>query len=338
MPSGQPASDAWQAEFVAAYFIKNSGKDISKVVADMAKKLGKSDDEVAKTTIKKRLEHFVATVLPRHTVKITSEDGKTTHLLGPSSASGISSSINDLEHSQSLPTPTINSVPGVGNDSSFLASQTVYAEPTGLGVISDIDDTIKITQTDSAVGILRTTFLDEPEPVPGMPDLYKHINTTFQKPPFFYLSASPYNLYPFLRTFRDTYYPAGTIILRDASWQNIGGLISSLTQDVQAYKVDRVRKIHAWFPGRHFICLGDSTQKDPESYGQIAREFPGWVKGIFIHKVVGVSGVSDPDQDTKNAPERFEKAFEGLDKDLWLVFEKAEDVAPRVDAIAAKGL
>ena len=124
-------------------------------------------------------------------------------------------------------------------------------------MLSDIDDTIKVTQTPSPIGILRQTFVVEtPEPIAGMPELYSHLVSTLRTPPFFYLSASPYNLYPFLKRFREDHYPQGTIILRDASWQNLGGLISSLSQDTQKYKVSRIHKIHAWFPHRRFICLG----------------------------------------------------------------------------------
>jgi phosphatidate phosphatase APP1 len=132
----------------------------------------------------------------------------------------------------------------------------------------DIDDTIKITMTHDGIGILKTTFVDEPEPVARMPDLYRYINSTLS-PTWFYLTASPYNLYPFLHGFCNEYYPSGTIILRDASWMNIGGFISSLTVDTQSYKEDRLTKIHSWLPQRKVLAIGDSTQRDPEAYGTL---------------------------------------------------------------------
>lgn len=87
--------------------------------------------------------------------------------------------------------------------------------------------------------------------------------------PFFYLSASPYNLYPFLRNFRDQHYPHGQLILRDASWMSVPGLLSNLTLGTQEYKVSRMQKIHEWLPSRKMILIGDSTQSDPESYGDM---------------------------------------------------------------------
>lgn len=115
---------------------------------------------------------------------------------------------------------------------------------------------------------LYRTAQDEPTPVAGMPELYGHMHKLLTAAaPFFYLSASPYNLYSFLRSFRDAHYPYGQLVLRDASWQSIPGLLSNLTLGTQEYKVSRMRKMHDWLPGRSMICIGDSTQTDPESYG-----------------------------------------------------------------------
>jgi phosphatidate phosphatase APP1 len=103
-----------------------------------------------------------------------------------------------------------------------------------------------------------------------MPELYAYIQRVVTNTaPWFYLSASPYNLYSFLRDFREQHYPQGTLILRDASWRNLAGLLSSLTQGTQEYKVDRIEKIHSWLPRRKMICIGDSTQSDPEAYGEM---------------------------------------------------------------------
>jgi phosphatidate phosphatase APP1 len=134
----------------------------------------------------------------------------------------------------------------------------------------DIDDTIKITTTSDPIGILKETFINPPSPVPGMPELYAGIKSFLpHNTPWFYLSASPYNLYPFLKGFRDTYYPPGTFILRDSSWKTVSGLLSSLTMGTEEYKVDRMKKINSWLPKRKLIVFGDSTQSDPEAYGEM---------------------------------------------------------------------
>jgi phosphatidate phosphatase APP1 len=103
-----------------------------------------------------------------------------------------------------------------------------------------------------------------------MPELYAYLQTLITADaPWFYLSASPYNLYRFLSEFRQRYFPQGTMILRDASWMNLAGLLSNLTLGTEDYKVERIQKINSWLPKRKMIMIGDSTQSDPEAYGEM---------------------------------------------------------------------
>ncbi|EKG12683.1 protein of unknown function DUF2183 [Macrophomina phaseolina MS6] len=315
----------WEAEFVCAYFVKNSGKDWGRVVADIAEKAGLGEGDEAEATIAKRLEPWMDAVLPSHTVRINI-GGMHIEMLGPSDRSGVSKTLirtkgrhDDGERVTSH---------AIAIDTRHMT--TTFAEPQGWAVISDVDDTIKITQTPSPSGILRSTFVDEPTPVPGMPELYSHIHKAFGNPPFWYLSASPYNLYPFLREFRSQYYPEGPLLLRNASWMDLAGFLIALTAGTQAYKTARMREIHRMFPERRFILIGDSTQSDPEAYGEICREFPGWIRAIFIRRV---TGVADIDKTSKNTPERFGKAFDGIDKSIWAVFDKPEEIYQKLDRL-----
>jgi phosphatidate phosphatase APP1 len=143
-----------------------------------------------------------------------------------------------------------------------------------------------------------------------MPELYARIQELLTpSAPFFYLSASPYNLYPFLRGFRDAHFPHGQLILRDSSWMTLSGLLSSLTLGTEKYKIDRIKKIQRWLPRRKMICIGDSTQSDPEAYGEGIRAFPGWIKLVLIRKVTDIAAIGI---EAKNEPKRFEEAFAGV--------------------------
>lgn len=315
----------WKAEFVAAYFIKHTGKDLSEVVAWISERIGLADNDQAKATIAKRLEPLLDTILPAHAIEVDLQGMNVR--LGPGGRNGISSdeiSIpgSDYRDGQVIATSAINA--------DATSMNITFAKSKGWAVVSDIDDTIKKTLTSSPIGILKTTFAEEPEPIKGMPELYQHILRTLDNPPFWYLSASPYNLYPFLRQFRETYYPSGSIILRDASWMNLSGFLANLTQGTQAYKVDRLEKINDWFPKRKFICIGDSTQSDPEAYGEAYRKHPKWIGAIYIRKVTGVDGMNVAE---KNPPERFEKAFEGVPRDIWYVFEDPSELYAKVNAL-----
>jgi phosphatidate phosphatase APP1 len=124
--------------------------------------------------------------------------------------------------------------------------QTYFASTHGWGVISDIDDTIKITEVRDRIKLLKHTFVDEyPSPVPGMPQFYDTLNqmlSTQRNPAtWMYLSASPYNLYPLLRNFiKDQKFPGGQVILRDMSWMDMESFILSLTKGTKEYKDDRM--------------------------------------------------------------------------------------------------
>ena len=160
----------WKAEYVAAYFVKNSGKDLSAIVGWVADKVGLAKDEQAEATIEKRIQPLLDQILPAHAVTLDLQGMNVR--LGPSDRHGIST--NEL------------AIPGTGyKDGEVVTSRAVNADATpvnttfatakGWAVISDVDDTIKKTLTASPIGILKTTFVDDPEPIKGMPELYKHL-------------------------------------------------------------------------------------------------------------------------------------------------------------------
>ena len=86
----------WQAEFVAAYFARNSGKDVSKWVANIAEKIGlgqhgenKAEGEA---TIAHRLQPFVDTIRPSCFLHVSFPNGEV-EKLGPGGRDAISSQI-----------------------------------------------------------------------------------------------------------------------------------------------------------------------------------------------------------------------------------------------------
>ncbi|KAL5330928.1 hypothetical protein ACEPPN_000454 [Leptodophora sp. 'Broadleaf-Isolate-01'] len=327
------ASGKWQAEFVAAVFDKDTGVEISTIVADIAEKVGLGHGDAAEATIRERLMPFVQNILPGR--KVTIDFAKQQDInLGPGGRNGISSDLKAVPaHGDGTVVSSFAKVPRGANG--ILQSNTVYAEPEGWGVVSDIDDTIKITQTGDPIGILRSTFVSQATPVEGMPELYQFIQRIISpNSPFFYLSASPYNLYAFLRDFRQKFFPQGTIILRDASWMNLSGLLSNLTLGTQEYKVARITKINSWLPKRKMILIGDSTQADPETYGEIYRNHKGWVKLILIRKVTDIAALGIEE---KNEPKRFEKAFKDVPKAAWHVFETPDECYHLIKDTVARG-
>ncbi|RMD42103.1 hypothetical protein DV735_g3037, partial [Chaetothyriales sp. CBS 134920] len=322
----------WQAEFISCHFVQGR-KDITEVVSYFADLIGidgqaGSDAEV-RDRIETRLQPFVHQIAPAHTIEVSlsSDTGKSPlkRILGPTNSNGISSNIFSIEGNDASGGETLRvTSPGFDNISANL--RFVGAE--GWAVLSDIDDTIKITGTTDPTWVLRSTLADIPEPCEGMPEFFQMLNQKLSNPAWFYVSASPYNLYPFLREFVLSTYPQGDIALRESSWMSFGGLLQSFTVGVQEYKVGRGTKIQSWLPKRKFICIGDSTQADPESYAELYNKHPGWIKAIYIRTPTDL-----PHMKQKNSPERFAKAFKGIPTSIWKTFVVPSELVDHLNSV-----
>jgi len=101
----------------------------------------------------------------------------------------------------------------------------------------------------------------------------------------------------------------------------------------ESYKTDEGTKVMGtWLTKRNFICIGDSTQSDPETYSNLYRKYPDRVKHIWIRVV---TGVDLEEEKKKNAKERFEKAFKDVPANIWRLFTKAEELNEELDKIQA---
>lgn len=332
--SSQPS---WKTEVVTCIFQTEGRKDVGKWVAAIADYIGLDgeighDDhgaEIGRSIIERRVQPFLDQVSPSCTVNIDLKvDGSAqSHSLGLSNRNGIISQTVDLGRSDVHDGALVRSLIQGFTGQPAATAETRFAAPEGWLVISDVDDTIKRTMTMEPTGILRTTFAEEPVPIKNMPKFYRHVHSELD-PTWFYLSASPYNLYPFLHEFLHENYCPGTLVLRDYSWMDINGLIQSFTEKTQEYKVDRMEKIRSWFPRRRVLCIGDSTQKDPGAYAEMYHRYPGWIHAIIIRKVTDVSHMEE-----KNKPERFETAFKDIPPEAWTVFEDTKELYDFVDGL-----
>lgn len=177
--------------------------------------------------------------------------------------------------------------------------------------------------------LIRHTFALDPIAVPHTPLLYAHLNTVL-KPAWFYLSASPYNLYPTLRRFVGDNFPQGQILLREMSWQEMESFVASLTIGTQKYKEGEIARLIEHLPERKWVLIGDSTQKDPEAYAAMYRKHPKAVRRIWIRLV---EGVSVEEEKHLNEAERFEKAFMGVPADVWRTYKDPREMEAFVEEI-----
>jgi len=155
--------------------------------------------------------------------------------------------------------------------------------PTGVSVISDIDDTIKVTDVRDRDELLANTFLREYRAVRGMSEVYAALAA--QGAAFHYVSGSPQPLHEPLRTFlfERAGFPAGSLHLQGARLAD--GEILDLLEPSVEHKLASIRALLAAFPGRRFLLIGDSGEADASIYTTIENEHPDQVLGILIRDV-----------------------------------------------------
>lgn len=317
-------SKTWEAEIVACVFgreHRNTGQYVARI-ADFLGIDGKfGEDPLIRQRIAQRLKSLLYVVAPNRTLPVNMDlpNGQVQRFdLGPTDRNGVLSQTISFQQPEIADgTVTTSQLTASNGD---VVMKTRFTSPEGWLLISDVDDSIKITLTSDTVGILRSTFVSDPEPIAGMPEFYQHIEQEL-KPACVYLSASPYNLYGFLRTFIHSFYPPGTLMLRETSWKDLGEFAKSYNTGTQTYKMRQVDKVHTWLPARKVICVGDSTQKDPEVYAEMYRKHEGWIQAIFIRKATGI-----PHMNKRNSDERFQAAFTGISNNVWRVFEDPRDL------------
>lgn len=159
----------------------------------------------------------------------------------------------------------------------------------GLSVISDIDDTIKVSNVTDKKQLVKGFFFDDYKVVDGMPALYRQLQEFGAC--FHYVSASPWQLYPSLAPLLAEHYPFGSLSQRhfyigDRSFVRF--FMSS-----KDYKLKAISDIIERFPHRRFMLIGDSGERDAEVYAEVAALFPQQVKAILIRRV-NSSAKSDP--------------------------------------------
>jgi phosphatidate phosphatase APP1 len=155
-------------------------------------------------------------------------------------------------------------------------------QPRGLSIISDIDDTIKMTEATSRSEMLANTFLRPFEVVEGMVELYQTWHA--QGADFHYVSSSPWQLYqPLADLCMSSNFPAGSMHLR---YFRIRDEMFKRWRPVRNNKkVGIIGAILKWLPRRQFVLIGDSGERDPEIYRFLANRFPNQVVAILIRNL-----------------------------------------------------
>ncbi|CAF0939602.1 unnamed protein product [Rotaria sp. Silwood1] len=198
---------------------------------------------------------------------------------------------------------------------------TIYVlAPNGISVISDIDDTIKVSNVLSKTLLLKHTFYSYFKPIEGMNNLYQKWHE--QKCQFHYVSASPWQLYPALRCFMAKYnFPMGTMNLRKFTW----GL--KFFKPADTYKIETISEMIDAYPLRKYICVGDSGELDPEIYSKLYTKYPQSIVHIFIRDICRTPIC------LSTCEERYKKAFENIPKERWTIFKHSSEIETDINKL-----
>jgi len=192
----------------------------------------------------------------------------------------------------------------IQKDNKFLGEILIPSSNVSIGVISDIDDTILHTGVVSRMKwrvIYNTIFRSAKKRIPlkGAADFYHRLHrgkSGGETNPIFYVSHSPWNLYRYLEFFLvENNFPKGPILLR--SFKDI---LRKKTKEEKPQKQKEILQLIETYPNLPFILIGDSGERDPDIYIEIAHQYPDRIKAIYLRSVKHKSKITRVKQLLKN--------------------------------------
>lgn len=159
-------------------------------------------------------------------------------------------------------------------------------------VISDIDDTILMSGLTEGLSAVKHALLRDANTraaIRGMASLYRGLargvptpsGSRTPEPAFFYVSTGSWAFYEMLQQFIQLRgFPQGPMFLTD--W---GPTERYVRRSGAEHKRLAIRRLFEAYPGTDFVLIGDSGQRDPLTYEEMAREFADQVKLILIRRV-----------------------------------------------------
>jgi phosphatidate phosphatase APP1 len=185
--------------------------------------------------------------------------------------------------------------------------------PTGVSVICDIDDTVKDSGVLDKRRLWESTFFKPFKSVPGMQALL--LRLTDNDRAVHYVSSSPWHLYqPLRRWLADDTFPVSSLHLKHIRLKD--STIRDILSSPEKTKPPAILALLKRYPKRTFVLVGDSGEKDPEVYADIARQARDQVTRILIRRVPG-----DPTPSS-----RFDTVFAGIPRNRWQLFDDPSEV------------
>ncbi|KAI9793649.1 MAG: hypothetical protein M1816_007544 [Peltula sp. TS41687] len=192
-----------------------------------------------------------------------------------------------------------------GNATSYLVP------PTGLTLISDIDDILRVTKIYQPKEGLLNSFARPFTAWMNMPEVFANWSRSIPNFHFHYLTTTPEQVTRNYMDFIYNTYPGGSFDTRPLNFSDIDATLS--------IRKFLLTKIFQTFPHRKFVLVADTSNSDVMSaYPEMATEFPGQVQCIFLRN----TSATDPaDKFPYNT-----EGFKNLNLNMYMFFVVPDDI------------
>jgi len=167
--------------------------------------------------------------------------------------------------------------------------------PNGLSIISDIDDTVKVTGIPEGQRVvINNVFFASYKAAPCMAELYRSFSDSTA---YHYVSGGPWQLYEPLSQFLfsdDSNFPQGSVHMKNVrtnlmeknSYKDFWKLAGVAGSATVVQKTAQIERLLSHFPNRRFILVGDSGEYDPEIFNDIRSRHLNRIAAIKIRDVL----------------------------------------------------
>ena len=204
----------------------------------------------------------------------------------------------------------------VFTEGTLTGNATAYLVPSsGLTVISDIDDILRITKIYQPKEGLLNSFARPFTPWLNMPDIYANWSRSVPGIHFHYLTTTPEQVTRNYMDFIYKTYPGGSFDTRPLNFSDVDATLS--------IRKFLLQKIFLTYPERKFVLVADTSNSDVmRDYPQMATDFPNQVQCIFLRNTSSTDSGDKFPYDTKG--------FKDLNQSLYMFFNVPVSLLPPV--------
>ncbi|OAQ80253.1 hypothetical protein VFPBJ_05838 [Purpureocillium lilacinum] len=212
-----------------------------------------------------------------------------------------------------------------GNETAHIQTLNMYANgtnsgnataylvpPTGMTVISDIDDILRVTKIYQPKEGLLNTFARPFTPWMNMPDVYANWSASIDNMHFHYLTTTPEQATRNYMDFIYKTYPLGSFDTRPLNFSDL-----SATLQIRRFLLD---KIFQTFPQRKFVLVADTSNSDVmKAYPALYKDYPGQVQCILLRNTSSTDSGDKFPYDTSG--------FKDIPQERYMFFKVPNDLS-----------